>query len=204
MAFFSFSAKTKEEKFWNWFCKNSKMIFNFESNQEVVFDKIQEELQKVNPNLAFEISSVKEAKREFVISADGIIEAFPAVENLYKAKPDLPEWTFIKFRPRRKVENSIRIANKEIFPKDIKFMFIDDEDKSKIGIVLFCKGYNESEHDLYNQIAFLFLDECLGEFDTETYIGRIIIQGFDSEYFASAKEIESLASEFDKIKTRGL
>jgi hypothetical protein len=83
-------------------------------------------------------------------------------------------------------------------------MFIDDEDKSKIGIVLFCKGYNESEHDLYNQIAFLFLDESLGEFDTETYIGRIIIQGFDSEYFASAQEIESLAAEFDKIKTRGL
>ena len=81
-------------------------------------------------------------------------------------------------------------------------MFIDDEDKSKIGMVLFCKGYNESEHDLYNQIAFLFLDESLGEFDTETYIGSVIIQGFDSEYFESSKEIESLAAEFDRLELK--
>ena len=131
MAFFSFSAKTKEEKFWNWFCKNSKMIFNFESNQEVVFDKIQEELQKVGPNLAFEISSAKEAKREFVISADGIIEAFPAVEKLYKAKPNLPEWTFIKFRPRRKVENSILESQAEMVGD---FAFFYYQERYGIGV----------------------------------------------------------------------
>ena len=130
MGFFSFPAKTNEDKFWNWFCKNSKMIFNFESNQEEVFDKIQKESQKLNSNLSFEISSIKDGKREFVISADGIIDAFPVVEKLYNAKPDLSEWTFVKFRPRRRMENSIRIANKEVFPKDVKFMFIDDEDKS--------------------------------------------------------------------------
>ena len=200
MGLFSCSAKTNEEKFWDWFCKNSQSIYNFESNQEAIFDKIQAQLQKVNPCLSFEISSIKNGKREFVISADGIIDAFPVVENLYKAKPELAEWEFIKFRPRRKIENSIKIGNKELYPKDLKFMFVDDEDKSKIGIVLFCNGYNENEYDVYNQIGFLFLDESLGEFDTETYIGNIFIQGFDSEYFGQSTEIESLAVEFDKIK----
>ena len=60
MGLFSCSfQKTDEEKFWNWFCKNSQMIYDFESNQEVIFDKIQEQLHKINSNLTFEISSVK-------------------------------------------------------------------------------------------------------------------------------------------------
>lgn len=200
MGLFSCSAKTKEEKFWDWFCKNSQLIYNFETDQEKIFDKIQEQLHKVNPDLTFEISSIKNGKREFVISADGLLDAFPAVELLYSKKPKLEEWEFIKFRPRRKIENSIRIENKELYPNDIKFMFINDDDSSKVGIVLFCKGYNEDEYEIYSQIAFLYLDESLGEFDTETYIGTIILQGFDSDYYENSINIELLALEFDKIK----
>ena len=142
MGLFSCSfQKTDEEKFWNWFCKNSQMIYDFESNQEVIFDKIQEQLHKINSNLTFEISSVKNGKRDFVISADGILEAFPFVEKLYTARPELKEWNFIKFRPRRKIDNSIKIGNKELHPADIKFMFIKDDSDGKIGIVIFMNGY---------------------------------------------------------------
>ena len=201
MGLFSCSfQKTDEEKFWNWFCKNSQMIYDFESNQEVIFDKIQEQLHKINPNLTFEISSVKNGKRDFVISADGILEVFPFVEKLYTARPELKEWNFIKFRPRRKIDNSIKIGNKELYPADIKFMFIQDDSDGKIGIVLFMNGYNENEIEVYDQIGFLFLDEALGEYDTETYIGNIILQGFDSDYFDKSAGIELLSNEFDKIK----
>ena len=201
MGLFSCSfQKTDEEKFWNWFCKNSQMIYDFESNQEVIFDKIQEQLYKINSNLTFEISSVKNGKRDFVISADGILEAFPFVEKLYTARPELKEWNFIKFRPRRKIDNSIKIGNKELHPADIKFMFIKDDSDGKIGIVIFMNGYNENEIEVYDQIGFLFLDEALGEYDTETYIGNIILQGFDSDYFDKSAGIELLPNEFDKIK----
>ncbi len=61
-------------------------------------------------------------------------------------------------------------------------------------------GYNENEIEVYDQIGFLFLDEALGEYDTETYIGNIILQGFDSDYFDKSAGIELLSNEFDKIK----
>jgi len=176
------------------------MIYDFQSNQEVIFDKIQEQLHKINPNLTFEISSVKNGKRDFVISADGIIEVFPFVEKLYTSRPNLKEWNFVKFRPRRKIANSIRIGNKELYPDDIKFMFIQDDSVGKIGIALFMNGYNENEIEVYEQIGFLFLDEALGEYDTEIYVGNIILQGFDSDYFDKSVGIELLSNEFDKIK----
>ena len=200
MGLISCFVKTKEEKFWCWFCKNSQLIYNYEINQEKIFNELQIQLHKINPDLTFEISSVKNGKRDFVISADGILDAFPAVEKLYLLKPELSEWTFIKFRPRRKIENSIKIEDKEVCPNDIRFMFIKDEDKSKIGIVLFCNGYTEIECEIYSQIGFLFLDECLGEYDVEKFIGTIIIQGFDSEYFNDSIKLEFLPTEFDKIK----
>lgn len=195
-----FSKTSNEKKFWKWFCKNSLRIFSFEKQAEKIFDEIQSHLHKINSDLTFEISSIKEGRRDFIISADGILSAFSAVEKLYSEKPALKEWNIIKFRPRRKIENSIKIGEKELLPADIKFMFIKDENHEKAGIVLFCKGFNKNEENVYNSIAFLYLDESLGEYDVETFIGTITVQGFDSEYFDNSVSIEKLAEEFDKIK----
>ncbi|WP_191013473.1 hypothetical protein [Treponema zioleckii] len=189
--------KSKEEKFWNWFCKNSAEIFDFEKDQESVFDKIQAELGKIDVNLTFEISSKKGGKRDFILSADGILSVFPAVEALFSKKPDLPEWNFVKFRPRRAIGNSIRFGNIELFPRDVRFLLVDDDDE-KIGIVLFLNGYDGSS--LFNQIGFLFLDESLGEFDVETKVGGISFVGFESEHFEKSKPIEELPATFDKAK----
>ena len=198
MGFLSLFKKSKEEKFWEWFCKNSAEIFDFEKDQEAIFDKIQAELGKIDVNLTFEISSKKDSKRDFILSADGILSLFPVVEALFSAKPALPEWNFVKFRPRRAIGNSIRLGNIELFPRDVRFLLVDEDDdeNDKIGIVLFLRGFDGSA--LFNQIGFLFLDECLGEFDVETKVGGISFKGFDSEHFEKSKPIEELPATFDK------
>lgn len=198
MGFLSLFKKSKEEKFWEWFCKNSAEIFDFEKDQEAIFDKIQAELGKIDVNLTFEISSKKDSKRDFILSADGILSLFPVVEALFSAKPDLPEWNFIKFRPRRAIGNSIRFGNIELFPRDVRFLLVDEDDdeNDKIGVVLFLRGFDGSA--LFNQIGFLFLDECLGEFDVETKVGSIYFKSFDSEHFEKSKPIEELPATFDR------
>lgn len=91
-----------EEKFWTWFLQNDENLFNFERNQEKVFDMLAYELSQVHPDLTFEFGPVLEnTKREFVISAGGIKKAFPAVENLYNSSPKIEKWIITKFRPRR-------------------------------------------------------------------------------------------------------
>ena len=198
MGFLSLFKKSKEEKFWEWFCKNSAEIFDFEKDQEAIFDKIQAELGKIDVNLTFEISSKKDSKRDFILSADGILSLFPVVEALFSAKPALPEWNFVKFRPRRAIGNSIRFGNIELFPRDVRFLLVDEDDdeNDKIGVVLFLRGFDGSA--LFNQIGFLFLDECLGEFDVETKVGGISFKDFDSEHFEKSKPLEELASTFDR------
>ena len=74
-------------------------------------------------------------------------------------------------------------------------------EKDKIGILLFLNGYNEFESDMYHQIAYLFLDQIIGEY-VETYIGAIEIQGFDSNYFNQSIQIDNLVTMFDREKMK--
>jgi hypothetical protein len=76
-----------ESDFWRWFQKNENALFDFERDQERTFDRLAAEMQKVDPSLTFEFGPKDDGRREFVISADGIVEAFPKVESLYAAAP---------------------------------------------------------------------------------------------------------------------
>lgn len=73
---------TPEQSFWAWFQNNQDFLFDFEKDQERVFDRLATEMHKVNPSLTFEFGPKEDGRREFTISADGIRKAFPAVQAL--------------------------------------------------------------------------------------------------------------------------
>jgi hypothetical protein len=161
---------TPEQDFWNWFQKNEASLFDFEKNQEPIFDGLATAMHRVHPSLTFEFGPKEGNKREFVISADGIKDAFPKVFSLYATAPKLPRWTFIKFRPRREPMN-ISYDGISVRAQDIKFKI--DADGSKAGITLFVPGHTAQNHKTMVGIAFLTLDQALGEFDVETKVGFI-------------------------------
>ena len=68
---------SKEALFWRWFQANETRLFDFEKDQDRVFNELQMQLHRIQPSLTFEFGPKEEGKREFVISADGIKDAFP-------------------------------------------------------------------------------------------------------------------------------
>jgi len=135
--------KNKEDKFWDWFNKNENRIYDFEMNQEQIFDELQNELKKVNVGLVFEFGPKRnDAKREFAISADGILKVFTNVEKLFDRKPSLLKFDVKKFRQRKGCGFSIRVEDIIIDPKDIKFLIKESGD-FKIDIALFLGKSNE-------------------------------------------------------------
>jgi hypothetical protein len=193
------SKHTPEVDFWQWFQENESRLFDFEKDQERIFHDLGIALKKVHPDLTFEFGQKENGKREFVISADGLKSAFPAVESLYAAAPSLGRWSFIKFRQRQHPLYDIDYGNKIIKVPDVHFRLANDENPNKIGILIFMPGYNEAEKKVYDHIAYLMLDEALGEFDVETKVGFIEIQGYDSEYFPGSLPLDELGSRFDEV-----
>ena len=197
ISMFGFKANASgEEGFWKWFQKNEEMIFNFEKDREGIFDQLTAALSKVDQNLTFEFSSIREDnKREFVISAGGIKDSFPSVESLFDSAPDLENWVFVKFRQRRTPLNDLTYGGVSVKASDVFYNLYKDGDK--LGVVLFFDGYNESEHLLYANLGYLFLDEALGEYDVETKLSFIEFHSKTSAHYERAKPLKQLTVQFD-------
>ena len=190
-----------EQSFWDWFLEHEDELFEFNpSNQhqrDKLFDALHPRLQKVDPDLVFEFGP-KAPKREFVISADGIRRAFPAVVSLSKCAPSLDRWTITAFRPRRPVM-VVEIEGKRVDPAEVRFTLLDN---GKItGINLFIPGFDEKDF-VWKQIGYLMLDESLGEFDVETRLGLIQMLPPESNKEGDRHPLAELPVLFDQVVSR--
>ena len=185
-----------QHQFWEWFKNQEDELFNYENNQEVIFDMLGSQLGKIDPDLSFEIGPKSDGKREFVISASGIKSAFPAVQKLAAEAPSFERWKITAFRPRRATINTIEFRGTKVSPRDVQFSLLH---KGKTaGIYLFIPGYSNENVEL-KQIGYLLLDEALGEFDVESKVG--LIQMFSPETNTSGERylLSELPERFDKL-----
>lgn len=181
--------------FWQWFDAHQDELFDFEVDQERIFDDLSEQLVRVHPKLTFEFGP-KADRREFVISAGGIREAFPAVSSLVAAAPKLDRWRITAFRPRRTPLNSIQVGEICFGPADVEFSLLTKG--SAIGIQLFIPGFREN-NVTFKQIAYLMLDDALGEYDVETKVGLIKMLPPEAPRTARRYPFSELPSLFDQL-----
>lgn len=165
-----FSKKSVQEYFWDWFKKNSDALFHFECNQDFLFRNLKTELNKIHSDLVFEFSSIlKNGKREFVISADGIKSVFPIVKDLVENAPNLDKWHIVAFRQPRKGITQITYDNLILNFEDVFFRF--GKDNGHIALELNIRGFYESPE--WTVAIFILLDNVLGEYNTEMSLSRI-------------------------------
>jgi hypothetical protein len=184
---------TPQEDFWKWFRSNEDTLFNFEKNEEQTFDRLGAEMHKLNPSLTFEFGPVEDGKRVFVISADGIKDAFPAVEALYAAAPSLPRWKFVKFRPRR-APMDVNYGGVSVRAASVRVQIVRSGPLA--DLTLFIPNYSETDRNAYMAIAFLLLDGALGEYDVETRVGQINVEA-PPKGRAKTFSLEDLPKTFD-------
>ncbi len=150
-------------------------------------------MHKVHPSLTFEFGPKQGNQREFVISADGIRDAFPKVESLYASAPPLPKWKLIKFRPRREPMD-LQYGGVSVKVSSVSVLI--QPDGQKVGLTVIIPGYTKENHKTYAGFAFLFLDQALGEFDVETRVGFIEVQA-PSSASSGAHPLHEFPKAFD-------
>lgn len=190
---------SNESQFWQWFQQHEDSLFHYERDEEGTFDSLAAALERVDGDLTFEFGYEESGIREFVITAAGIKRAFPAVERLYDARPELQRFRVTAFRPRRPVVNNIEYGNLTINAEDVYYRLCKDDNPGRIGILLFLSGYCDDREVDFGQIGYLFLDEALGEYDVEMHVGFIEMFGYDSKHFDGAFPIQDLARDFDAL-----
>ncbi|WP_026582242.1 hypothetical protein [Bacillus sp. J33] len=160
--------------FWDWFEKNSQDYLQLkEETINPLFNKLGNQLSRINIDLTFEFSAdLIDGKREFIISADGVLSAFPDVINLVEKAPDLNGFKIIAFRQKSNIDDISTIDYEDISlgPDDVYFTYRKNGDT--LDIVLFLRGY-DSDFEEWENAAFILLDSIIGEYDVATKIGNI-------------------------------
>ena len=130
-----FKLKNKELKFWDWFSERSEKYFEFEKDQENLFNELKSRLNKINKDLTFEFGPINSNKREFIISADGIKKSFPDVLKLVETAPKLNNFEIIAFRQPHLDFTQISFKDFQIDFKDVYFRYAKDNGKLRIELL---------------------------------------------------------------------
>lgn len=159
----------KAEKFWNWFDKNqNKFLFLSditESEKDNLMNEFLTELHKFNEDIYFEIGGhPEEEKVELVISAEGMVEHFPAVEKLTSFAPDYKNWDIIAFKPPMGTGFSLDYRGKKFDPDKIIYIPLTaKQDLKAVGFNVCYPDYEESEREIFVNGTYLILDTIIGE-----------------------------------------
>jgi hypothetical protein len=154
-----------------WFRAHETALFEVVTAKEPVCDELSAELQKVHKDLTFEFGPVESDRREFVLSAGGIRDAFPAVMALARAAPSLSRWTIIRFRPARPDGVIVKIGGVELDARSVEFLA--GPDGTRTGLTISVPGYKVTPDKVYEQAGYLLLDRMLGEYSVEMGVGFI-------------------------------
>ena len=162
---------TPETAFWKWFGAHATEIGMIASGKEPIAAELAGELHKIDAGLTFAIGNTK-GEHELVVSADGKMAVFPAVKRLVAAAPVIAGWKITAFRPRQSTDMALELGDgTHLSSSDLSFRVLGTNDR-KVDIELYVKG-PKTITDSVGQVVFLLLDQTLGEYDVETYLGGI-------------------------------
>ena len=168
---------SKEKKFWDWFKKNEAKFFflnqiDDKDEKESILDEFLENLHSYCDSLYFEIGGRPNEKQDLIITAEGDTDFFNKVETLVNQAPELEHWNIIAFKPV--MEDFITEYNGiKLDPKSMYFIPLGNEASQKIGLRIYVDNYNSSNEKDFLYIAYLVLDNILGEKSNALDIGYV-------------------------------
>jgi len=190
MGFFDKFLKKKEEQviennhdFWAWFKSNERAFYEVikeKGNVEEEFlNLLSPKLNQLRAGYYFLAGMANEYMAELVISADGVVENIPFVEDLVHDAPHLPGWKITALKPALEIEDvSINMAGFE-FNKDNLHFHVNEDPRfpDEIDLSIIYEDYKEDDKAIITNGVFVFLDNFLGELRTVTAIDVIEIAG---------------------------
>jgi hypothetical protein len=179
--------------FWGMFLKYQSVL-DFKSPNNPVYDKILQELQKIDPGLYFEYSNKLEEK-VLIITAEGKRTLFPIVDSIVAQAPDISGWKIFALRPK---EGFPVIASYEGFTikiSDVFFYDLESEDSNDLGIEFIVPGLKDVDILKCHGALLIATDHGLGERRfAESVIGTRVIplpEGADVRKYLPLTELES-------------
>lgn len=171
------------DAFWKWFQANSDELravpFAPYSPDDIRWE-LDRQLSRIHKDLIFEFGPDIDGVHEFILSAEGIKDAFSSVQILVGSAPDLPGWKVTAFRPSAGWDLTFSLHGMRMSADDL--WFESDVYDGKADVVIYIrKSLINEDYDTAGRLFFLILDHGLGEYIVATRIGYIDLQPLPDE-----------------------
>jgi hypothetical protein len=171
-----------EQEFWNWFMTNKKRIEDFvdsDHSDYSVYELLTNKMRAYHDEIVPELTKTEDDKYVLIITPDGIKEGIEPTKALAAAKPEIENWIVEKFR--QPCDEITLELNGLTYPSsDIEIIPQIDREKEIVHLDVFIRNMN-SDTKKYQNLAFLYLDHILGEFNLLTKVGYIEFHHIDND-----------------------
>lgn len=177
--------KDRVTRFWNWYADVADRFYQTieEGRCPDLADEVGEFMDRTLPHLAWVFGPGEGGGHSFTVSGEGVVPKQLLAEYWQIRAPEIPGWTFHGSRqptPPEQLKNiAIRLGDEDqVDVETFRLRTSIDEDRKLIDIVAWHPALERVPEDHHTQILFLLLDEALGEFGTEMWLGTIEVEPF--------------------------
>lgn len=166
--------------FWAWFAANSERLKDLYTNErfENLTQEMNRELDKVEPQLAWEMGPGKQKPYLLTISSEGNPRLRKIADLMVELAPELERWELYSSRPARPAPKVVRLPESgEAFEtEDWEFIPVEKPEKGRLDLVVVGDQLARSGRDPALRAVSLYLDQLLGEDTVETWIGEFSVE----------------------------
>jgi len=168
-------------QFWHWFAASAERLKSLYSSDQLenLTNEVNRELDKVEPELAWEMGPGKEKPYLFTISGEGNPQLRKLADLIMRLAPaDLEGWELYAARPARPAPAVVRLPESgEIFKTvEWKFIPLEHHKSGRLDLVIVDDRLARSDREAALKAVSLYLDQLLGEDTVETWIGEFRVE----------------------------
>lgn len=175
--------KQRVASFWKWYAANADHFFQAIKGGrcEDLNPEISEFMDMTLPHLSWVFGPGENGGHSFTLTGEGDRLRQLLTNYWLQQAPSIPGWTFYASRQPSPAESLKTIAirlgdNAQVDCQSLLIKTEVDADKQLIHIVAWHANFAELPEEHHAQMLLLLLDETLGEFGVEKWIGRIEIE----------------------------
>jgi hypothetical protein len=160
------SESSNIQTFWRWFADHQPELHALSHAEEAFWDVALEHLKKVDGRLWFELSEKEEEDdcRDFVVTAEGYVEAFPVVEALIAVAPAIEGWRFLALKPAMGFDFTTRYEGVLFDPGLLWFLPLGNPPRADyLGLRIAIPGLQPADERRAHNAVLVILDTALGE-----------------------------------------
>ena len=150
--------------FWQWFTNHQSEFNSLSNPDELFWDTALEQIQKVDKQLRFELSRPDSTAREFIVTTEGYVEAFPIAERLVLLAPTLNGWVFVALKPPMGFTFTTRYEDILFEPQSMWFLPLTNPAyPENFAIRVGIEGLKSIDETVAHNAVLVILDTALGE-----------------------------------------